>query len=226
MQLRQQLPRGTVIARHRHADAYAAVVLQGGYREAGDGGRWHAAPGDVLIHLPFASHMNHVSSSRTTVLNLPLPMHIVEAAPHQRAHDPDLLARVAERDPREAAALLFEQLRPGRAADDEPVDALAADLASRDARPLHEWSDAAGVRRETVFRWFQCAYGVSPTQYRVEARARRAWHAIVAGTQSLAAIAAENGFADQAHLSRAVRALTGKPPSHWRMQHSFKTRPR
>jgi AraC-like DNA-binding protein len=32
----------------------------------------------------------------------------------------------------------------------------------------------------------------------------------------LSAIAAEAGFSDQAHMTRAIAELTGKPPSHWR----------
>jgi AraC-like DNA-binding protein len=41
---------------------------------------------------------------------------------------------------------------------------------------------------------------------------------------SLAAIAAECGFADQPHLTRAVASLTGCPPGFWRRRSiPFKT---
>jgi quercetin dioxygenase-like cupin family protein len=39
----------SIIPRHYHWLPYAAVVLSGGYEEAGDGGRRHVRPGDVLI---------------------------------------------------------------------------------------------------------------------------------------------------------------------------------
>ncbi|HEU4731148.1 MAG TPA: helix-turn-helix domain-containing protein [Kofleriaceae bacterium] len=42
------------------------------------------------------------------------------------------------------------------------------------------------------------------------------WLAIVRTRDSLAAIAAATGFADQAHMTRSVRALTGASPSAWR----------
>jgi transcriptional regulator GlxA family with amidase domain len=39
----------------------------------------------------------------------------------------------------------------------------------------------------------------------------------------LARIAAEAGFADQAHMTRALGALTGRCPGHWRRSNKFKT---
>ncbi|MET3667922.1 helix-turn-helix domain-containing protein [Caulobacter sp. 1776] len=51
---------------------------------------------------------------------------------------------------------------------------------------------------------------------RVEARARRAWALITGTMDTLASIAAETGFTDQAHMTRDVKALTGKAPGAWR----------
>lgn len=226
MDVLQTLDATARLPRHRHAAPYAAIVLRGGYHEAGDGGRFEAEPGDVLFHLPFMSHMDRVNARRTAVLNLPLPVRFVPVSLHQRSGDPDGLARLAERDPQAAAQLLTEQLLPGRPAANDPVDQLARRLGGPDAPSILEWSANTGIRRETAFRWFVSAYGVSPTQFHVEARARHAWRAIAAGTSPLGRIATDLGFADQAHMSRAVRALTGFPPTHWRasgLQHSFKT---
>jgi hypothetical protein len=36
--------------RHRHLQRYAAIVLSGGYVEAGDAGRMRVRAGDVLVH--------------------------------------------------------------------------------------------------------------------------------------------------------------------------------
>jgi AraC-like DNA-binding protein len=148
---------------------------------------------------------------------------------HARAADPDLLARVGERDPAEAAGLLLEQLVPGVAAHADCVDRLAATLAEPGAPSIGDWARIAGTRRETVFRRFRAAFGVSPTRYRLERRALGAWREIVRTAAPLAEIAARLGFADQAHMTRAVRALTGAPPSAWRgrlrAQPAFKTPP-
>jgi AraC-like DNA-binding protein len=44
-------------------------------------------------------------------------------------------------------------------------------------------------------------------------RARAAVDRLAGGERELARLAAELGFADQAHLTRVVRAETGKTPS-------------
>jgi AraC-like DNA-binding protein len=208
---------GQRIARHLHVRPYAAIVLEGGYVEAGDGGRWRAVPGDVLIHDPFGSHLDTIVRA-TVVLNLPLSEIRVEAPRHARIEDPDALRFVAQRDVHEASSLLFERLLPGRAPADDLVDRLAVELSDPAPASLALWSRRAGVRRETAFRWFRSAYGVSPTRFRVETRAWRAWREIVTQGEPLAELAARLGFADQAHLSRAVRALTGCSPRQWRLR--------
>jgi AraC family transcriptional regulator len=47
-------------------------------------------------------------------------------------------------------------------------------------------------------------------------RARTAWFRITAGRDRLCSIAAETGFADQAHMTRWVQRITGAPPAVWR----------
>ncbi len=231
MSLRSRLAPGETIPRHIHDEAYAAVVLDGGYEEAGENGRWRVRAGDVLLHGRFSGHWNH-RPGKALVLNLPLA-----GAPNlpamARTVDPDLLARLAERDPVEAAVALLETLRPGQAGLADAPDQLAHALSGDEAPAVEAWARDQGVSRETAFRWFRDAYGVGPARFRVEARARHAWRSIVDGDatqscRSLAEIAAEAGFADQAHMSRDVKDLTGRSPGAWRvqirLQHSFKTR--
>jgi AraC-like DNA-binding protein len=47
-------------------------------------------------------------------------------------------------------------------------------------------------------------------------RGRLAWRRIVEAGQALTDLAYELGFADQAHMTRTVRAITGQPPRAWR----------
>jgi AraC-like DNA-binding protein len=82
---------------------------------------------------------------------------------------------------------------------------------------LSAWADALGVARETASRGFSRAYNVPTRQFRLETRVRRAWLRIARSREPLVAIAQVTGFADQAHMTRAVRALTGTPPSAWRV---------
>jgi len=216
---------GADIPRHRHQVPYAAVVLSGGYEEAGDGGRWRAEAGDVLIHAPFSTHLDRAPRNRTVVLNLPLPWLWAPTSSRMRVDDPDAVARLAERDARDAAVLLLTMLQPGAPALQDDADLLAGALSDEAAPQIAAWSQEAEVTRQTAWRRFAAAYGVGPARFRVEARARRTWRRLVDRGETLSAITAAEGFADQAHMTRDIRSLTGRTPGWWRAErHSFKTR--
>lgn len=202
------------IPRHLHAAPYAAVVLEGGYEEAGERGRFRVEAGDVLVHAAFSAHFNPAPNRRVVVLNLPLTTTPTFAA--ARLADPDTLVRLAERDPAAAEAYLVTHWQAGHAALADAPDRMAAALSDAPDLAIEAWAREHGVTRETAFRWFRQAYGVAPSRYRVEARARRAWGLITNGAETLAAIAAEVGFTDQAHMTRDVKALTGRTPGAWR----------
>lgn len=202
------------LPRHRHDQPYAAVVLAGGYEEAGDHGRRRVEAGDVLVHGAFEAHLNRVGRGGE-VLNLPLPW--VRLAPFGRIADPDLLARLAHRDPAEAALMLAEAFRRAPLAPPADwMDLLAADLAEAAPPPLAEWGERHGLAPAQVSRGFRMAYGVSPQRFRWEARARAAVRALCASRTPLAELALDLGFSDQAHMTRVVAAFTGRTPGAWR----------
>ena len=223
MALIDVIGRGAVLPRHRHDAPYAAVVLEGGYEEAGDGGRFRVQAGDVLIHGAFSAHLDR-ADRKTTVLNLPAPWFWTGGSTRMSVDDPDAVARQAERDIPAAGLLLFNSLRPGPAGLDEETDALAGLLTGPDGPRLSVLSDECGVARGTLWRRFRSVYGVAPARYRIEARARRAWRRLADGAEAFSEIAQTEGFSDQAHMTRDVRALTGRTPGQWRsLRHSFKT---
>ena len=76
----------------------------------------------------------------------------------------------------------------------------------------------------TLSRGFRTIFATSPAAFRAESRAQSALALMAAGGSSLAEIAAVAGFADQSHMTRAVRALTGQPPGDWLRSNRFKTR--
>lgn len=171
-------------ARHCHDDAFVAVVLEGGYQEAGDEGRFDVRPGDALIHHPFESHLDRVEAKGARVLVLDLSAALAGSA-HVRGRvaDPDLLVRLAARDPRAAAAALAEQfVATPETARDWP-DLLARDLRGDHSIRLGEWAERTGVRAETLSRGFRTAYGCTPKAYRA------ALAAVCAGTEPLSYIA-------------------------------------
>ncbi len=65
-------------------------------------------------------------------------------------------------------------------------------------------------------RAFRRSMGVSPHQYVLEQRVRRAQHLVAQSDLPLAAIASAVGFYDQGHLSRQFRRLVGTIPSSYR----------
>ena len=194
------------LARHRHGEAYVALVLEGGFLEAGDHGRIRAAPGTVIAHDALSAHRDDFGAAGAVVLNLP---GIAGLSGAGRIADPDAVVRAAERDPAAAAALLAAQFRPDASLADDWPDQLAAALNADPDIAIGDWAAAAGLDPASVSRGFARAFGVSPKRYRLEARARRAAPALPVWSGSLAALAAEHGFADQAHFARTIRALSG-----------------
>jgi AraC-like DNA-binding protein len=190
------------------------VVIDGAFIEAGDAGRFRLRAGDVLVHRNFEAHMDVFGASAAEVLNLPL----VQGLPEQgliKCSNLDAVAVEAERDPWSAAMLVAEAFVAGSGEQDWP-DLLARDLSRNPALEIGAWSSAHGLAPATVSRGFRSAYGTSPARFRAEARARQACHAVATGVEPLSGVAAELGFADQAHMTRAVKEISGLPPGRLR----------
>lgn len=129
---------------------------------------------------------------------------------------PDVIGSAAARRAFDAA----------RGPDD--VAAIAAALAARarprfapppavtrllvEGRSVTEVSDATGIGVRALHRLSLRAYGYGPKTLARILRLQRAVHAMRAGVP-LATAAAAAGYADQPHMSRDVRALTGVSPS-------------
>jgi AraC-like DNA-binding protein len=215
---------GSAAPRHRHDQAYAAVVLAGGYEESGSGGRYRVGPGDVLFHDAFDAHLDRFGATGAEIFNLPLTARPVLRAGH--VHDPDELMRLAAQDCEAALHYLVKcVVQTGPLAADWP-DLLAADLLEDRELRLDAWARHHGLATETLSRGFGKLYGVTPAAFRAEARARRAFDAVAQSDAPLADIAVRTGHADQPHMTRAVKALTGAAPGHWRARSNpFKTAP-
>lgn len=205
---------GEALARHRHDSGYVAVVLDGFYLEAGESGRIRAEAGMAVVHHIWSAHQDGFGKQGARVLNLPLPEGLAEGP--ARIADPDAVARLAERDPHAAAELVRETTIAVTASPSDWPDLLATALDRDSALSITGWADAAGLDPASVSRGFARAYGVSPKRFRLELRTRRAVRALPGWRGTLAALAADHGFADQAHFARAALALTGRTPSQLR----------
>jgi AraC-like DNA-binding protein len=93
-----------------------------------------------------------------------------------------------------------------RLIDDAPLaDVTADDLAA-----------ATGRTRYAVYRAFRSAYGMAPSDYQRQLRLRAARRLIAQG-RPLSDIAAQTGFADQAHLTRWFGRYYGITPGGYRL---------
>lgn len=202
------------VPRHRHDRAYAALVLCGSYEESGSFGRYRVRPGQVLLHRRFDAHLDRFESGGAQILNLLLSRE--PAFGLGCVADADAIARLSEHDAVAAATALGEQLRPVPAPIADWPDLLARDLRDDPQLSLDDWARRHHLAPETLSRGFRKVFATPPAGFRAEARTQDALTLIAKGGFVLAAVASATGFADQAHMTRAITALTGRPPGYWR----------
>jgi AraC-like DNA-binding protein len=202
--------------RHIHPCAYAALLLEGSYQEAGDTGRFDVAPGCVVLHEAFEAHSDQFGDRGACIINLPIPFESSIQGGLGRVADPDLIVRLAEKSQQRAADALFSAIVLCRQEPDGIAAVLAADLIENPSLCLRDWAEMRGVRPWTISRKFIRAFGITAAEFRARSRTRLAWRAIRRTDTPLSAISQAYGFADQPHMTRCVTALTGTPPRAWR----------
>jgi AraC-like DNA-binding protein len=214
-----RIPAGSSLPRHRHIDAYVTVILAGAYVQAAYAGRLAVRAGDILLQPTMDCHCDVMKSRGVELLRLHWSWTPTYGGIYRGA-DVEAIRRAAERGDGEAEhllGLLFSRQKPVTTLADWE-DALALRLRDSEARVSH-LAEELGLTREAVSRGFAKAYGVSPAVFRSELRARAAWLKIRTTQQRLCDIAADTGFADQPHMTRAISQMTGASPTHWRTAH-------
>jgi AraC-like DNA-binding protein len=206
---------GESLPRHQHRWPFAAIVLSGSYSECGDTGRHRVSAGDVIFHRQFESHLDRFGSSRAEVFNIPLPSRL-RTPTLARFDDPDTIVRTAEKDVSEAVFLLTNQLVEHSSVPEDWPDLLAQRLISSPSASLDELSREFGIHPGSLARGFRRQFGVTPAEFRLIARTRNALESI--DRMPLGELAAEAGFADQAHMSRAIKKFTGLTPRELRQE--------
>jgi len=206
-----------MLPRHCHREPYAAVVLAGGYDEAGDTGRHRVRAGDVIFHKAFESHLDRFHQPGAEVLVILLP-HEWEGECLGVLGDPDAIVRAGERDPAEALELLAASTAARPALPLDWPDTLAAALHSDPSLCLDSWAATAGLHPGSLSRGFARVFGTTPAAYRLVQRARHAIEGLMRTDAPLSRLAADCGFTDQSHMTRAVAAVAGAPPASLRRQ--------
>jgi AraC-like DNA-binding protein len=122
----------------------------------------------------------------------------------------------ADRAPADAAALVLDlagRLVAGQEAD--PAVALAARLLRDPAARTEDVAREAGLSERQFRRRFHAAAGYGPKTLQRVLRFQRFVRQVDAnaGVPDLAAVAADAGYADQAHLTRECKSLSGLTPT-------------
>ena len=209
-----------VLRTHRHDGAYAALVIDGSHVEASADGPVECVPGTLVLHPRWHAHGNRFGTLGAKVVNLDLDHAVVgDTLCVLRVHDAKDALAVFTRAPHRLGELI-EACAAAPAPTLQPWQhAFLRELIDGED-DIASLAQAAGVSLAHASRTFVKSHGMAPQLLRRELRCRRAL-GLLAGGLSLAQIAASSGFADQAHLTRTLRAATGAPPS--RLRHQIKS---
>lgn len=138
------------------------------------------------------------------------------------------LAQIPDPDPEEAteerervAAGRLDEVWTERAETAGPLDrqvmqAVFLLLRSRGEEPVARVAAAVGLSARHLRRRFRAAVGLSPKELARLRRLRSSAAGLVHGTETWVELAADHGYADQAHLVREYRGLLGLTPTAFR----------
>jgi AraC family transcriptional regulator len=223
-------PAGRVLRDHAHEGVKIGIVLAGGVTERRDGQVRTVRAGEVFVRRAGVRHANQYDPSGARLL-------FVELAP-----DDGRAPLVARADGLVRAELgaaagrlvraVYDARGGGRADVLRGVEALVSEAARLRPRAGPSWLEAARDRLAEQWRRppslgelaaelrvhpvhlaqaFRARWGLAPGAF---VRAHRVFHAVSLAHRGvpLCDVAGACGFADQSHMTRAVRALRGSPP--------------
>jgi AraC-like DNA-binding protein/quercetin dioxygenase-like cupin family protein len=223
--------------RHAHEHASITLVLAGGLEEASARATSHAGAGWMCVKAAGVEHECRFGAGGTRTLQLQL-VHSNRVAeevlpdwqwrpPGGLALDMLALVRVANAKPKssraEEAGELLQDLLAEFQSVPERTSAHAPSWLPRIRRALEESDETIAdlarecdVHRVYFARSFRRHVGMSPAHYRRVMRVLRTVNALQSDTMALAEVALAEGFADQSHMIRELRAETGLTPLAWR----------
>lgn len=208
---------------HRHEQAQISLLLAGGYVEDSGEGRARA-DGPSLSRKPGGfEHQNRFGDAGALILSLnvdaattpgryslrPRPEGFAGPGPLWRMAGAGVAMSVLADDASTA--------RPAPAPTPRPWMAEAHDrLLAEPGLSIGALARSFGLHPVRFARLFRETFARSPSALRQNARAARAVDRLIRTSAPLAEIAVAEGFADQAHLSRAIGQATGWSPGRLR----------
>lgn len=211
-----------VQALHRHETPRLVVFLDGAYVERSFGERAIFGVGDLIIRPHWYAHDGASDGgARYTHLDVSDAGARRFFAQHGwrawRGRAPVDRLRDLQGDPKGGDALLATaRVRPFDQHARDPLHVIARALDSEDHAPLECIAEANGLAPWTLSRRFRHAFGMSPSDFRLQARVQRAMRLMAETDAPIATIAAHAGFTDQSHFTHALKRIVGLTPSSLR----------
>jgi AraC family transcriptional regulator len=228
---------GTLVPSHAHAHPYFCYVSAGDFQELGEAGSYVATRGTLVFHPAAETHSDEFGGAGGRCFNIEVGGDV------DLVRDPGVVRGAAVRYAAElyremrawdaASAVVTEGLTSALIARVD-FDASRAEPAPRQARgditraverlradPCNPPSLAllaaeAGLSTISFARAFRRHFGCGVGAYLRAERVEMAKRALAESTNTVSTIAADLGFADQAHLTRVFRDATGWTPAAFR----------
>lgn len=235
-------PSNKEIPTHLHQDSYLAVVVEGDYRETGQGFDDAVLPGTSIFHPGKEVHKNYMGASGATLLNLEMPdsfwqkKGLAEMKPDQRiiGRDPRYLeysTKILEElaNSKRVGLLATEGLclqiidlflklnnQPERGSEIlEGVDKYIHENFSQ-ALTIEQISKTFDVSPEWLPRKFRLHFGENIGDRILRLRINEAIQLLNNTSKTLAEIAIKVGFFDQSHFTKTFKKKRGISPGQYR----------
>lgn len=229
---------------HAHAHAFFSMLISGHYREWFGQEHWDARPLSMVLRPAQAEHRDQIGPDGSVFLCVDIAPAYWEALAdsgvrlQRRAFDDRPMSRVALRLLKE----LCEKRAGWQSVAESLVNELVAEYADESRRvgrrdpppwllraiemlhgdPAHQSLRAIAADLDLhpvhVSRAFKQHKGMSVSQYLRELRLQRTARGLLESREPLAAIAQDNGFADQSHMTRDFIRATHWSPAKLRCE--------
>lgn len=233
---------GAQISRHMHPRAYFSILLHGSYRETYNGGVRECGPATAVLHQPGEAHSDQFLGAGGRVFRFEL---VNDEAASWFARQINAPAELRNGRVRGLAARLYWESRSPDCFSPLAAEALALEIMSEATRSaftdekrgtplwllqaielLHEAlpdnltveriANGVGVHPVHLARVFRQRYGCSIGEYARNWRFEFASRQLATSASPIAEIAVAAGFADQSHLCRTFKAVSGLTPKEFR----------
>ncbi|HYC61949.1 MAG TPA: AraC family transcriptional regulator [Thermoanaerobaculia bacterium] len=215
---------GFTYAPHAHDEMQISVVLRGTYEEDARGLLHHASAADVVFKPGGTLHSDVFAGTRIICIDgVADGLDLGGYAWHRGGAVTAAAVRVVRRflgndEVDDALDELFAALAP-RSFTDHVVAERAATIIEdtfADAVSLRSIANELRVHPVYLARVFRLRWGCTPREYLQRVRVRHAAHRVASSRESLADIALDSGFCDQAHMTRVFGRMTGVTPAAMR----------